>query len=749
MIIFLLRRAFYYSLPGFVLGAIWFSLVDHYYVSRPTITAALIDQAREAPADPVLDELSGIRFFANEFAALDRAQTVAVAERILQGELALPGESPRKISLQFDPRDIDQGPPSWQLRLSTLVVPRVLLGAYRITGRDDFLFAARDMILGLASYERRTVLPKGKLWNDHAVAERMLALAEFWTLYRHHPRYDAQTARDVLTFVARSGRLLADPSHFTVATNHGVMQNLALWHLSVAFPSLPDASRYRQLALERLREQMAFYVNDEGVVLEHSAGYHEAGVQFLSLAFRYLSLLDIPIPAEWREKYRRAADVYAELRRPDGSLPVFGDTGHGPNARCPAVTDLGDDGRAAPLHHRADWSPARVHVSYPVTGYSVWWDGLQRWPASRELAQTVVAWSYFPGQAHKLADEMSVLLWARGSTWWTNVGYWPYGVGGRREAESWGGSNAPHLAGESDASLRTTRMLAEAATEGVAYIDLERKGPNGYTARRQVLHADKTLWLVLDHTTGRPGDRTTTVWTTTYEVTMSDGPVAASWELRQVSTGDALTAFIVGSAGTSARAYRGSEAPFVGWLAGPAGGRPASAIVVEQPANDAWAATVWSLSDDRPGARRVVAQPEMRAWAGPEKWTLLVPAEKGTVELSREVDKVFVRAGGARDPVHVMLARPESVDQKIAEIRASYQRAIAKYPPFRDVIDYRLKATYVVIGALLLQELFFAAYARLAGAYYTRGRYALLRGLSMIAWIGLGAWLVVIRERLI
>src|SRR5438093_5267564 len=141
MIIFLLRRAFYYSLPGFVLGAIWFSPVNHYYVSRPTITAALIDQAREAPADLVLDELSGIRFFANEFAALDRAQTVAVAERILQGELALPGESPRKISLQFDPRDIDQGPPSWQLRLSTLVVPRVLLGAYRITGRDGFLFA--------------------------------------------------------------------------------------------------------------------------------------------------------------------------------------------------------------------------------------------------------------------------------------------------------------------------------------------------------------------------------------------------------------------------------------------------------------------------------------------------------------------------------------------------------------------------------------------------------------------------------
>ena len=41
----------------------------------------------------------------------------------------------------------------------------------------------------------------------------------------------------------------------------------ALWHLGLAFPTLPDAARYRDTAFTRLKQQMAFYMNREGVVL--------------------------------------------------------------------------------------------------------------------------------------------------------------------------------------------------------------------------------------------------------------------------------------------------------------------------------------------------------------------------------------------------------------------------------------------------------------------------------------------------
>ena len=171
----LLRGASYYSMPALVFGAIWFSVINHYYVSSPIITDDMIERGRQVPQDALLDELSGFHFFG----ALSRGHTVEAAERILQGEFALPGDSPRRIRLPFDPRDIDQGPPTWQLFHARLVIPRVLLAAYRITGREDFFLMARDVILGWASYERQAGLPKGLLWNDHAVAERILALADF------------------------------------------------------------------------------------------------------------------------------------------------------------------------------------------------------------------------------------------------------------------------------------------------------------------------------------------------------------------------------------------------------------------------------------------------------------------------------------------------------------------------------------------------------------------------------------------
>ena len=126
--------------------------------------------------------------------------------------------------------------------------------------------------------------------------------------------------------VARSEQLLAKPGHFTFATNHGVMQNLALWHATLAFPSLPRTPEYQRLALARMDDQMKFYVSREGVVLEHSAGYHLYGLKLLGFAFRYLDLMHQTPPQEWIDKYDSAKQVYAMLRRPDGSLPMFGDT---------------------------------------------------------------------------------------------------------------------------------------------------------------------------------------------------------------------------------------------------------------------------------------------------------------------------------------------------------------------------------------------------------------------------------------
>ena len=149
-----------------------------------------------------------------------------------------------------------------------------------------------------------------------------------------------------------------------------------------------------------------------------------------------------------------AQRVYASLRRPDGSLPVFGDSGDETYPLGPPVAAFDSERRAQKLAYAPEWRPTEANSVFPVSGLSVWWEGLELWPNAPDLSQTVVTWSNFAGHGHKHADEMSVLFWAGGQTWWSNVGYWPYGNEARADAESWAGSNAPHLVDENSVAPR-------------------------------------------------------------------------------------------------------------------------------------------------------------------------------------------------------------------------------------------------------------------------------------------------------
>lgn len=728
----------YFTVPVLVFGAIWYTVVARYYVPNPTITHEMVDRARQVPSDAVLDELSAYRFFDDENGLF----SVQEAERILRGEFTYPGEAFYPVHLPFDAQDIDQGSQNWQLFQARLIIPRILVAAYRATGREEFFTMARDVILGWASYERRALVPRGDLWFDHAIAERMLALAEFWSVYRHHPSFNPDEAQTLFVFVARSRSFLSNPAFYYRLSNHGVMQDLALWHVSIAFPTLPEAPHYSQVAFERLSKLMAFYIDEQGVVLEHSAGYHKTGVQFMSLAFRYMTLLGIEVPSIWRQKFARAQEVYARLRRPDGSLPMFGDTEGGVHLPGPVVPESEQGGSYGPLKRRAEKVHPQSEV-YPVAGYSIWWDGLEH---PERLSQTVVAWSYFPGFAHKHADEMSVLLWARGQTWWTNVGYWPYGTAERREAESWNGSNAPHLVGESASSSRKTQLLGESRGSGLSFIDLERRGPEGYVARRQVVQARSGLWIVLDHTLSDRQDHTATLWTTAHDVLLRNGRFPGSYDLTRAADKSVLRAFVFGSKETNILEYRGSRIPFAGWQMGEAVPNPASAIMIEQPAQDSWAAAVWAFDDGGGPGEKITAMPSMNLWKGPENWMVSIPMESGTIRLLRESNTLSLKDGNATQSIHLVQGKPMEITEKISSIASARERLRQEYPrpQFNDAVDYRWGATYACLALFSFQEMFFAIYRR-----FSSYKYALLRGLSAIAWVLMGIWLCVVRMPLL
>ena len=352
--------------------------MDRYSVNEIGVSLDMVESARALPSDAVLAELR--EFDLLPIDGRTPEMEVAVAEGILRGELAVPGLTTARIGLPFRPDDLDGLPSDLQLFFGGFIVPDFLLAAYETTGREEFYGAARDAILAWGRYEQSARLPKGYLWNDHAIAARVRVLAEYWRITRQRPDYRPDDGRPVLQQAARYLELLSDPGQFAFASNHGLMQNLGLLHLLVAFPALPESDRYLRLALDRLDGQLRFLIDDAGVFRENSAGYQAFDLERLGMIFRSMTLLGVPVPEEWSSKYERGLTFLGTMERPDGTLPSIGDTDGAPRSRVLRVTKVDARGMSAAL---VDWGPRRPTEELsglPAAGYAIQWDGLASGP---------------------------------------------------------------------------------------------------------------------------------------------------------------------------------------------------------------------------------------------------------------------------------------------------------------------------------------------------------------------------------
>jgi hypothetical protein len=220
----------------------------------------------------------------------------------------------------FNPRLSDD------LDYASLVIPRTLLKAYEATGNERYFDAARRFFSDWSAYELGAWLPEALLWNDHAVAVRSATYSEFWRLCRQHRDFEMSEAKTFLQLVSATGARLANAVFYTHASNRGTMQNLGLMHLGLAFPDLEGFVDYPELAINRQQEQLAYMVSSEGVVLEHSAGYHRLGMELTGVMLRYLTLHGETIPEGLWKAYDLMRSVFRQLRGPDDLLPPLGDS---------------------------------------------------------------------------------------------------------------------------------------------------------------------------------------------------------------------------------------------------------------------------------------------------------------------------------------------------------------------------------------------------------------------------------------
>ncbi len=707
--------------------SLWFPEIKIYYVNTPVLSNQIIEESRLSPSNQVMERIAYID--SSVILDLPNINTIGIANRIIEGTLQIPGYTPIQINLPFDPVDLKKGSPTWKLLFSSLIAPIILLSAYEDTNDNQYFDLSRQMILSWADYEKSKWLPNGFLWNDHAIVGRVIALSKFWEVYRKKNDFDPRIAGTILEFVSRSGEMLAKKDHFTFATNHGIMQNLALLQIAAAFPALPRSDYFKQLGFERLQEQLDFYINDEGIILEHSAGYHKHGLMLIKDILELLDILNIVPASSWVHKYKKGQAFLERIRRPDGTLPIYGNT---VGEYSPSSTYSLNKTKAYILDSGISDS------LYPTASYSVWWSKLQSDSYFLPYSQTIVAWSYFLGHGHKLADEMSLLIWAGGQNWITNTGYWPYGVPGRRNVDSWEGSNAPHLLAESKNSVRETQLLNYVVENDFAMSHLRRTSPKGYSFDRQIMHLSPDLWVVIDSSSDQISRKSNVIWTFSPELNMKRGSLSNQYIIYDPRDDQCMTAFILGSEKIHIERHKGSKDPFFGWVVIGTQPKAASSLVVTQPSENSWTATILSLDKNCKG--RFITRPQMLALDKSNKWSISLPLIQGAINIKRQDNVVLVDSKNAKiKNINLLSQNTHKVKSNQKIINNAFQSAANNYQRYnQDIYLYRVKITYILLAIFVLQEMFFLLLklSRSGSSYQFS-----FRVISNSLWVVLGSFL--------
>lgn len=700
---------------------VWLPEISAYWVPNVSPDSDQQERARFQPADAILDEIARQRFGMPDkpeaLGPVARQYAIQRADNLLSGQVAFADEPPTAVSVPFESSNLSRGSPAYQLHVASMGTVDIMLDAYQATGRRRYLDAAMRELSAFDRVDRWSLIPRGLLWNDHALANRMSIIAHMWRVIRRGSLAEPRFERELLSFASRTAARLAKPNLFTYRTNHGVMQNLALLQYAAAFPSLIDAADMKELACKRLEEQLRYYVSPEGVVLEHSAGYQEFGLDLLEIGNRLAAITGCSAAAALKDALLRVSRVSRLLRRPDGSLPVYGNTDH--QLRIVSAPD----GAAVP-----DVSAALL----PASGLSVWWSGLEKGTQSQSLSQTVVTWSAFPTGAHKHADEMSVVIWAQDQQLLGGTGYWPYSTPGYGEAQGWRSSNAPHFVGEPARSTRYTRLLGAAQAQRVRSIHLERELDDGSRLRRRVIEIDGRAWIIVDSVDSSRTLAVERLWTLPPEVAVRPIGERAFRLTGSARSGARLS--LLGDVAGSPTVIQGSLDPFGGWIVRNSVPVAAPAIVVRQAPRRSLLVTVIEADPD-PRRFEQEPLPQLASGSDTEQGHVMVRIHDGPVEAVWERRHLELRFGDGSLVRLSDTAETAAVDQVRLATIAAYESTAQRYPRFREITAYRYKLSYLGLVLLVLQEFTAWAVRRLFAQYL-----ATLRLLATLSWLAVGLY---------
>jgi hypothetical protein len=325
---------------------------------------------------------------------------------------------------------------SWQWRLNWLSFLSYLIAYHASSKIDAALDKGRDAIQSWLDKYLFTDENFGFefVWHDHGTALRSEQIQIFLSYVSQYAPNWKNKNQDFFEYAQMACRIhavwLSKESFYSIHTNHGLEQTRVLLLLSFAFSEDPRAANWRRLAIGRLASELDYAFTEEGVHVENSPAYHVFVFKlFMGILEEYSSDALGDLSRKFEVFASKALEFIARILRPDGLLPIIGDTEQLPTSDS-YKKYFGNSLEYAGFCFASSKGKRgnkfeKLNKVYKKSGYAVF---RNNWPGASKYGDAVhlIVKAGCLSQYHYQQDEGHVSLYALGEDWLIDSGLYNY-----------------------------------------------------------------------------------------------------------------------------------------------------------------------------------------------------------------------------------------------------------------------------------------------------------------------------------
>jgi hypothetical protein len=402
------------------------SILNLEHNSLKSVKKQLITDGVEAIGDTLAVALNQIE--PENAPAQGRSRAIELADEILSGFVSLPKHSPKAIPENPSWTEGSDGDPNWEFQYHTFRWVMPLLYAWEETKDirylDRFIFLLQDY--GEDVIEADPSLVSWLAWNDMGSALRVENWLETRRILLKKNALPYSLHVKMLKWFNIHGKMLSEDIKYKHENNHGTFHSRALLSLAVSAPELANSNKWFDLAVDRLQRQVLDLVGIDGSYNENAPQYHFMAINNFSSVRNLLFVIDRDFSEETATRLDLLNKTCAHFIKPDGSLPMFGDS--------PARMNLSGYKRRSPelKYSITQGKSGKIPVSRMFAtqngGYVISRSG---WGSKRPFSDE--SWALLDvglkGGGHGHADALNVLFYAQGADLLVDSGMYTFASG--------------------------------------------------------------------------------------------------------------------------------------------------------------------------------------------------------------------------------------------------------------------------------------------------------------------------------